>query len=207
MRYREYPSRSPLGLLTVVSPVFSGCPACLEVLGNATPDVPTQTDPLEQMLADPEIRQSLAVIVANAPTLAALASMGTLLLERGYEITDNVNASIRQLREESEEGGPSQLGQAIGSLADLAPLAPALAQRTESITGLLDSAVLRPEVVDVIGRLGEAAVEADQATRGQQASVGSVFAILRELKDPKVQETLAFLFTFAKSFGQRQAGA
>ncbi len=172
-----------------------------------SPDVPTQTDPLEQMLADPEVRQSLAVIVANAPTLAALASMGTLLLERGPEITDNINASIRQLREESEDGGPGKLGQAIGSLAELAPLAPVLASRADSITGLLDSAVLRPEVVDVIGRFGEAAVAADQATRGQQVQVGSVFALLRELKDPQVQETLAFLITFAKSFGQKQSRA
>ena len=42
-----------------------------------TPDVSAQNDALDAMLADPEIRESLAVIVANAPTLAALAAMGT----------------------------------------------------------------------------------------------------------------------------------
>lgn len=54
-----------------------------------SPEIGTETDALAAMLADPEIRQSLAVIVANAPTLAALAAMGSGLLQRGPEIADN----------------------------------------------------------------------------------------------------------------------
>jgi uncharacterized protein YjgD (DUF1641 family) len=176
-----------------------------------SPDVSnpnTGADPLEAMMADPEIRQSLAVIVANAPTLAALASMSSLLLQRGPEITDNINGLVRDLREHtSDNGGPGSLGQAVSSLAELAPLAPALAARTDTITGFLDSSILQPEIVDVISRVGEAALAADMATRGQQAEVGGIFAILKELKDPRVQETLAFLFAFAKVFGQQQSQA
>lgn len=167
-------------------------------------------DELAYLLKDPEVRQSLAVILANAPTLAALSSMGTLLLQRGPEIADNVNAAIVQLREQvdsdSADGG-KKLGKAVGSLADLAPIAPALAARTDVITGFLDSPILQPEIVEIIGHLGEAAVEADMATRGRRESVGGVLAILRELKDPKVQETLAFLFAFARAFGERQTAA
>ena len=169
-------------------------------------DLPTSTDPLEAMLADPETRQALAVIVANAPTLAALSAMATALLQRGPEIADNVNVLVRQLRVEGA-GDENAIGGAIGSLAALAPLAPALAERTDTITSFLDSPVLAPEVVAVVGRIGQAAVEADAATRGQQAHVGGAFAILRELKDPGVQEGLAFLFAFAKAFGRQQAQA
>lgn len=171
-----------------------------------SPDLPTSTDPLEAMLADPDTRQALAVIVANAPTLAALSTMASALLQRGPEIADNVNGLVRQLRVEGA-GDESAIGGAIGSLAALAPLAPALAERSDTITSFLDSPVLQPEVVQVIGRVGQAAVEADAATRGKQEQVGGAFAILRELKDPGVQEGLAFLFAFAKAFGRQQSQA
>jgi uncharacterized protein YjgD (DUF1641 family) len=48
-------------------------------------------------------------------------------------------------------------------------------------------------------------MHADETTRGRTAEVGGVLALLRELKDPRVQETLAFLFAFAKHFGAEQS--
>jgi hypothetical protein len=169
-----------------------------------TPDVAANTDALDAMLEDPEIRQSLAVIVANAPTLAALASMGTALLQRGPEISDNVNGIVQSLR--SGEGG-QQMGdvrEAVSSLAKLAPVAETLSTHTETIQGLLDSAILRPEIVQVVGTFGEAALEADKRTRGKQAEVGSIFALNKILKEPEVQETLAYFVEFARVFGKHQ---
>lgn len=169
-----------------------------------TPDVATNSDALDAMLADPEIRQSLAVIVANAPTLAAMAAMGTALLQRGPEITDNINASIRMLRTEGEGGSTNKLSSAVTALAELAPVTTALAARSDTITGFLDSPILDPQIVAVVGLLGESAVEADRRTRGKQVEVGGVFALLKVLKEPEVQETLGFLVEFAKVFGARQ---
>lgn len=180
------------------------------------PDLPAggpvaaSDDELAYLLKDPEVRASLAVILANAPTLAALSSMSTALLQRGPEIADNINTAIRHVRENVDEDtteGGRKIGTAIGSLADLAPIAPALAARTDVITGFLDSPILQPEIVEIIGHLGEAAVEADKKTRGRAETVGGVFALMRELKDPQVQETLAFLFAFARAFGERQTAA
>jgi hypothetical protein len=168
-------------------------------------EVAANTDALDAMLADPEIRQSLAVIVANAPTLAALAAMGTGLLQRGPEIMDNVNGAVRDLR--SSEAGNStvaQIGPAVSALAKLAPVAETLATRTDTVQGLLDSAILRPEIVQVVGTFGEAALEADKRTRGRQAEVGSIFALNKVLKEPEVQETLAFFVEFARVFGKHQ---
>ena len=168
-----------------------------------TADIPTSTDPLDAMLADPEVRQSLAVIVANAPTLAALASMSAALLERGPELADNVNGLVEQLRG-SESDEMSTVRTAVVALAELAPLTETLAGRKETIQGFLDSPILRPEIIDVVGNLGEAALEADQKTRGKQVDAGGVFSLMRQLKDPDVQETLSFLLTFARVFGARQ---
>jgi hypothetical protein len=166
----------------------------------------SHTDALDAMLADPEIRQSLAVIVANAPTLAALAAMGTGVLQRGPEIMDNINQSIIDLRSTEGDSALSQVGPALNSLAKLAPVTETLASRTETIQALLDSAILEPEIVNVIGGLGQAALEADQATRGKTASVGGIFALNRALKDPEVQHTLAYLIELAKAFGKNQRG-
>jgi hypothetical protein len=172
-----------------------------------TPDVATNSDALDAMLADPEIRQSLAVIVANAPTLAAVAAMGTALLQRGPELTDNINGVVQSLRDSDQGGKPGQIGSAVNSLAQLAPVAETLATRTDTVQGLLDSAILRPEIVQVVGTFGEAALEADKRTRGKSVDVGGVMKLNKVLKEPEVQETLAFFVEFARVFGKRlQAG-
>lgn len=155
------------------------------------------------MLQDPEIRESLAVIVANAPTLAALSSMASALLQRGPEIADNVNGLVDQLRgSESEEA--THLRDAVTALSELAPLTPLLAERKDTIQGFLDSPILRPEIIDVVGNLGEAALEADKQTKGRQVDAGGVFSLVKQLKNPDVQETISFLLAFAKVFGSRQ---
>lgn len=171
---------------------------------SMSPDVSMDSDALDAMLADPEIRQSLAVIVANAPTLAALAAMGTGLLQRGPEFTDNINQVVRQLRVDAETGDTGDLRAAVGALAQLAPIAETLAARKETIQGFLDSPILRPEIVQVIGTFGEAALEADLHTRGKSVDVGGIFALNRVLKEPEVQEALAFIVEFARVFGRRQ---
>lgn len=135
-----------------------------------SPDLDNATDALDVMLSDPEIRQSLAVIVANAPTLAALAAMGTALLQRGPEIADNVNGLVQQLRKEGERGD-GKLGNAIGALAQLAPLANSIGGHVDTIESLLNSPILRPEVVAVIGTVGEAATVANERTRGRQPTL------------------------------------
>ena len=175
-------------------------------LASDLPAAGSETDDLAMLLRDPEIRSSLAVLVANAPTLAAFTTMGNALLARGPEIIDNVNGLVQQARGPlSEQSGGQRLTSAVGALADIAPLAQPLAARSEVITSFLDSQILQPEIVDIVGRLGEAAMEADQATRGKAIEVGGVFALLKALKDPHIQETLAFVVEFAKHFGAGQS--
>ena len=175
-------------------------------LASELPAASAETDELALLLRDPEIRASLSVLLSNAPTLAAFTTMGNQLLARGPEIMDNVNGLVQQARGPlSEQSGGARLTSAVGALADIAPLAQPLAARTEVITSFLDSPILDPEIVEIIGRLGEAALDADKATRGRTMEVGGVFALLKALKDPQVQETLAFLVEFAKVFGQSQS--
>lgn len=151
---------------------------------------------LVALLKDPEIREALATLAANAPQLALVSSMVSGLLERAPDITANINGTVQTLREGSLKDT---------DLGKIAELGPAVSDAAPTIKGFLESPVLKPEVVQVIGTLGESAQVANERTRGKQATVGGLLAISKQLKDPHVQETLAFLFEFAKVFGERQA--
>ena len=172
-----------------------------------TPDVSVRNDALDAMLADPEIRESLAVIVANAPTLAALAAMGTGLLQRGPELADNVNQIVAQLRTDADtgDGRASQLRIAVGALAA------AGAHRRDPGHAQGDHPGLprlgHPPARDRRRSSAPSArppCEADKQTRGKQVQVGSIFALNKVLKEPEVQETLAFFVEFARVFGKHQ---
>lgn|GEM_PF-1891719 len=169
-----------------------------------------EDDALAAALRDPQVRASLAVIAANAPNIALLVSSAQALLTRAPDITANVNGIVGRLRDAADgtDGGSGQIDSlrgAVNSLNQLAPIAPPLAARTEVITQFLDSPILQPQIVEVISRLGEAAMEADRKTRGKPHSVGGALALLRQLRDPQVQQTLAFAVEFAKCFGAAQA--
>jgi len=153
-------------------------------------------DALAAALRDPQVRASLAVIAANAPSIAVMVTASQALLARSRDIVDNINGRVEILRDASDERDLD-----AGRYRDLVR---AFGDASPTIQTFLQSSVLQPDIVDVISRVGEAALEADRVTRGSKASVGGVFALMRELKDPQVQETLAFFVTFAKAFGRNQ---
>ena len=152
-------------------------------------------DALDFALRDPEVRASLAIIAANAPEMAVMMSASGGLLLRSREIIENINTAVNKTRESVSATGN-------GNIVELVQV---LGQATPIIERLLNSPILQPDVVHVIGLLGEASSDAIQATKGKQVHVGGAFALLRELKDPDIQETLAFLLAFARAFGKLQA--
>jgi len=75
--------------------------------------------------------------------------------------------------------------------------------RTDEFRALLDSGVLDPEALQVIGGLGTALVESQkEATRGETPKRG-MFGLLGALRDPDVQHAVGFLTSFAKRFGRQ----
>ncbi|GAB4546303.1 MAG: hypothetical protein Tsb0013_05020 [Phycisphaerales bacterium] len=67
----------------------------------------------------------------------------------------------------------------------------------EALGTLLRSRVLDPRAVDIVGRMGEALVEAAEAPRG---SVGPLRAVTR-LTDDDAKRSTAFIIEFARRFG------
>lgn len=75
--------------------------------------------------------------------------------------------------------------------------------RTDEFQALLDSGVLDPKALRVVGSLGTALVESQaEASRGETPSRG-LFGLLGALRDPDVQRAAGFLTSFARRFGRQ----
>lgn len=155
-------------------------------------DLPAD-DPLAAALADPEVREALAIVAQNAPDLAVLLLAAKGLLARSRDITDNVNERVDYLREAID---PQEL-------RDYLELRHALNDALPTIRSFLESPILRPEIVQLVGRAGEAALEAEERSRRTPAPL-TVRGLWRQLRDPVVQETISFALEFAQAFGRRQ---
>lgn len=150
-------------------------------------------DPLSVALADPDVREALAIIVQNAPDLAVLVLASKALLARSRDITDNVNERIEYLREVID---PVEVQRYL-------ELRHALNEALPTIESLLQSPILHPDIVDVVARAGEAALEAEARTRVAPGRIG-LLGLLRKFRDPLVQESIIFALQFAEAFGRRQ---
>lgn len=65
--------------------------------------------------------------------------------------------------------------------------------------GLLESGVLDPEAIDIVGKAGDALV--DCRCQDETPEVG-LFGLLRAMRDPDTRRALGFLTAFGKRFGQ-----
>ena len=70
---------------------------------------------------------------------------------------------------------------------------------SESFKKLLDSGVLDPEAIDIVGKVGDALV--DCSCQDDMPEVG-LFGLLRAIRDPDTRRALGFLTEFGRRFGQ-----
>ena len=73
------------------------------------------------------------------------------------------------------------------------------AQKVRELDALLNSGVLAPGTLRIIGELGRALTETAAAPRAASGLLG----LLRALREPDVQRALGFLVTFAERLGRR----
>jgi uncharacterized protein YjgD (DUF1641 family) len=73
------------------------------------------------------------------------------------------------------------------------------AEKVRELDALLNSGVLAPGTLRIIGELGRALTE----TAAAPPATSGVLGLLKALKQPDVQRALAFLVTFAERFGRR----
>lgn len=154
----------------------------------------TPTDRLKARLDDPGVAAALNTLLDHADVLALAAMSVGGFLERSDTIMENVSGGINELRAVS--GGAAFLAEPTRRLAEEAP---AIA---DAATALLNSGMLKKDVVDLLGSLAGALLEGANAARANQTTVAGVFPALRALKDPEVAKGLGFLIEVSRALGK-----
>lgn len=152
---------------------------------------------LAEKLTEPRTASALHELLDRLDRLAPLIEWLDAAPEALAMATDVFDDEVRRLHDAGVD--PEQgLRDALGALGRLAALF-----RTDEFRALLDSGVLDPRTLKVIGRLGTALVETqDEAARGETPSRG-LFGLLGALRDDDVRRTIGFLTRFAQTFGRQ----
>ena len=151
---------------------------------------------LLEALTEPETAAALENILDRSEQLdelTALAEDAPAVIATVVDILDAEYARAAAQGYDPER----TLRQAFGALSRLGELF-----RTDEFEALLDSGVLDPQALQVVGSLGSALVDTQkEASRGDTPTQG-VFGLLGALRDPDVQRAVGFITTLAKKFGR-----
>lgn len=157
-------------------------------------------DVIRERLNDPVVAASMVTILDNAELLSTLVIGLAGFLERGDMIMDAVAESVHDMK---AAGGPIPSNVDLPSLTELGTLAGQLGHATPLIGQLIASPIARPETVEVLARLSEAASEGMATAAQNNTQVSGAFGALRALKDPDVGKGLGVFLEIAKALGKR----
>jgi uncharacterized protein YjgD (DUF1641 family) len=151
---------------------------------------------LLEKLTEPDTAAALERILDRSDQLDELTALAEDAPDAIATVVDILDAEYARAAAQGYD--PEQtLRRAFGALSRLGELF-----RTEEFEALLDSGVLDPEALQVVGSLGSALVESQkEASRGETPRRG-FFGLLGALRDPDVQRAIGFVTTFAKKFGR-----
>lgn len=171
------------------------------IASDAAPGSEAPAQPIDavvERLNDPTVAASLVTLLDNAELLSTLAIGLSAFIERSEVIMDSVAEGVNEFRAsgawEGVEDRPS-LGEMTEVAREFAAASPALKQ-------ILNSPMVRPETIDLLGTLSEASTESAARVRDGDART-SLWATLTSLRDPEVQRGLGFVIEFSRALGRR----
>lgn len=176
---------------------------------------------LSDKLGNPQTLAALNEIIDNAPTIAFLATGLSEFLKRGEEIADNIGEALQEFRPQMSDKYTAELGALVSQLPktlptiteNLPPLlekAPILMQTTaklgeiaesEGVQAFLNSGMLTPELVKLLGDIGKTTVQTEAEFRQNPKSV-SLFGLYGATRDEDVQRGFGFMIALAKNIGK-----
>lgn len=168
-------------------------------------------DRLRERLDDPAVAASLNSLLDHADLLAILLTGLDGFARRGDEITESLATAVDELRSASwTSSGPLPNGAPTGLpsidvralAASLATLASALAAATPTLSNFLNSSLLDPQAVDVVGGLGKALIEGKAAAAADPGGPKGLFGLWRVSRDKDVNRGLGFFVQVARAFGR-----
>ncbi len=207
--------------LDAVTPAAEAARAAMEVapsfIATLTDIVDEQTEALVSRGIDPEVRIRRLMMLAERLTDPQMMDLAEQLLDRSHKLRTTLElldqmpgfiATIVDVVDEIaqralEEGLDLEKGALQGAKAALQFGSFIGPSQLSSIEALLDSGVLDPAALSVIGSAGQALAG---STNGAVTEIGPV-GLLRAMRDPDIQRAIGFLVTFGKQFGSALSGA
>jgi uncharacterized protein YjgD (DUF1641 family) len=151
---------------------------------------------LLEKLTEPQTAQALGAALDRADQIEQLVELADSAPDLIATVVDILDAEYARAATKGYDP-ERMLRQTVGALSRLGELF-----RSEEFEALLDSGVLDPQALRVVGSLGSALVESQkEASQGQTPQRG-FFGLLGALRDPDVQRAIGFVTRFAKKFGQ-----
>lgn len=154
----------------------------------------TPADVLRARLDDPEVAAALLTLLDNADVLALAVQSLDGLLRRADVISNNVAGGLGDVRALAES--VQFLVEPTRKMAEEAP------QIADAATALLESGMLKREVVDLLGQFAAALLAGRAAAQRNRTSVNGVWGTLAVLKDPEVGRGLGLLVEVARALGR-----
>lgn len=165
---------------------------------HAVHGTPQPVDAVLERLNDPTIASSLVTLLDNAELLSTLVLGLSGFIERGDVIMDGIADSVAEFK---ASGGPLDDASELSTIREATAVARQLAASAPLLAQVLDSAMARPETVELLSEVSQAATEGAARAREQDTRVGAVSAV-RSLRDPDVQRGLGVLVEIARSLGR-----
>lgn len=180
-------------------------------------------------LGDPATLGALNTLLGNLELIAFAVTALDGAMRRGEELTDNVRASLDDLR--ASASLPLNLDAVVATANELLPKLPALVsalslflpmlprlaavapkfveiiERLEPFVAspefdtLLSSGVFHPHTVQVVGKAGDAFADTYEESRRNPKPLG-LLGLLRALNDRDIQRAAGLVMAFGKRFGQ-----
>ena len=149
-------------------------------------------------LQNPRLIKSLTKLLDQTEAIEMLAS----LAEQGPGVTAMIADSLDELARTSAASGIDfdlLMNKGLTTLIKFISVVD-----SEEFDALLDSGILEPYTVSVVGQTGRALADSYAVHHNCPHKVGPM-GLLKTLNDPDVQRALGFLTSFAKQFGRQLA--
>ena len=170
----------------------------------AQPNPETGTSPVEavvERMNDPAVAASLVTLLDNAELLSTLVLGLSGFVARGDTIMDAVAEGVNDFKTSGGADGAAELP----SVSDMTAAAGQLAASAPFLADVLGSAIARPETIELLATLSEAATEGAANAQVNETTVAGIRGAVRAFRDPDVQRGLGLLVEIARSLGRKMA--
>lgn len=160
-----------------------------------------------ELLSDPDRLAALAGLLEKLETVAFFLDALDGFLRRSDTVIDSVAKGYKDLKE-ALPPGYLHIGELVTALYELLPTIQQILPKirilleSKSFQSLMNSGVLDPKTVSVVGRAGDALVDSFEKVGPTSPNIG-VMGVMSATRDPDVMRAFTFLTEFGRRFGQQ----